>query len=380
MNHRERVLAALSHKEPDCLPFDFGSTPTSTITRRAYTSLRHFLGLPQAPLEFFTFAAQSVVPDEEILQHFGVDTRCVRGASVAAVVPQRVGGYEEFSDVWGIRYRKPADSGFYYDLFHHPLQGKDEQQIEAYVFPDPRSVVDAAVLNLQCASVRENGYAVVLGKTYGFGLLHTGAYLLGYEDLLSRMILEPRVVESLLEQILNCKLEFYQHVLQCAGSNIDVVVEADDLGTQRGPIISPELYRAMVKPLQARLFDGIKKAAPHVKILFHSDGAIREFIADLIEIGADAVNPVQFSAHDMEPERLKREYGKDIAFWGGGIDTQNLLPNGDSDTIKRAADKLISVFSRDGGYIFATVHNIQDDVPPENTVALFDQVGKWRRR
>ncbi len=338
------------------------------------------MGLPEAPLEFFTFAAQSVVPDEEMLQHFGVDTRCVRGSPDATVALQRVDGYDEFSDAWGIGYRKPADRGYYYDLFRHPLQGRDKRQIQAYPFPDPRSVLNASALNLQCASVRENGYAVVLGRTYGFGLLHTGAYLLGYEDLLSRMVLEPGVIEYLLERILNCKLEFYQHVLKYAGSNIDVVVEADDLGTQRGAIISPELYRAMVKPLQARLFDGIKKASPNVKILFHSDGAIREFIPDLIDIGADALNPVQFSAHDMDPERLKREFGKDIAFWGGGIDTQNLLPNGDADTVKRAADRLISVLSKNGGYIFATVHNIQDDVPPENVVALFDQVKKWRQR
>ncbi len=380
MNHRERVMTALEHKEPDLLPLDFGSTPTSTITKGAYTRLRTYLGMEEKPIEFFNFAAQSVVPDEEVLRRFCVDTRAVSDTKVLAdsVSPERVEGYDEFTDAWGIRHRKPATGGFYYDPYGHPLRGKNGDEIGRYPLPDPKELVNGEALRQRCITVRENGFPVVLGKGFAFGLMHTGAYLLGYEDFLSRMILERRLVESLLEKILYHKLVFYEHVLQAAGEYIDIVVEADALGTQRGPFISPDLYRTMIKPLQAKLFRGIKQMASHVKILYHSDGSIYEFIPDLIEIGADALNPVQISADRMNPELLKSEFGSEITFWGGGIDTQEVLPKGDIEAIRRSAERLISVFSKNGGYVFSTVHNIQDDVAPEHIVALFDEVNKGR--
>ena len=159
-------------------------------------------------------------------------------------------------------------------------------------------------------------------------------------------MLEPRLADEVSERILAGKLAFYDRVFEETGDLLDVVCEADDLGTQRGPLISPETYRKRIKPFQARLFAHIRRKAPGVKIFYHSCGAVAEFIPDLIEMGVDALNPVQVSAAGMEPLALKREYGREIAFWGGGIDTQRTLPRGTPAQVREEVRRRAEAWGR----------------------------------
>ncbi len=380
MTPRERLRAALDHREPDALPVDLGGTATTTITRGAYLRLREHLGLPPVQPRILSFTAQSVRPDADLLERLPVDTRGVRpqaGAGFRASVREE-GGYELYVDEWGIGSRRPKDGGLYFDLCRHPLEGRDETAVRAHPFPRGDDPARVRGLREECLALRAAGYPAILSQSLGTGILHGGTALFGFEDYLARLVLEPRLIDGVSERILQGKMAFYDRVLGELGDLLDVVSEADDLGTQRGPFLSPEIYRRRIKPFQARLFAHIRRRAPGVKIFYHSCGSVVDFIPDLIEIGVDALNPVQVSAAGMDPLRLKREYGREIAFWGGGIDTQQTLPHGTPAQVREEVRRQVSVWQRGGGYVFAAVHNIQADVPPGNIAALFETLEELR--
>lgn len=380
MTQRERLLAALDRREPDRVPVDLGATATSTITREAYLRLRTHLGLAEAEPEILSFTAQSVRPHADLLEALRIDTRGVkpRGSSTFQAKVTIEGDYEIFFDEAGIGSRRPRDGGLYFDLFHHPLNGESAAAVAAWPLPRGDDPARAHGLREQCEALRRSGFPVVLSQSIGRGILHEGTALFGFEDYFTRLYDEPQLIAAVSERILENKIAFYDTVLGEAGEFIDVITEADDLGTQRGPFIAPDMYRKMFKPLQARLFSEIRRRAPHVKVFFHSCGSLREFIPDLIDIGVDALNPVQVSAHGMDPETLKREYGRDICFWGGGVDTQEVLPTGSPDRVRDEVRRRLDVWLPGGGYVFAAVHNIQADVPPENVEAMFTALDEYR--
>jgi uroporphyrinogen decarboxylase len=326
------------------------------------------------------FTAQSVKPDEDILEKLRVDTRGItlRGSTDFDTAVRDEGEYDVLYDSWGIGYRKPKTTGHYFDMFHHPLAGRDRKTIEQYKLPKPDDPQQMDGVAEQCRIRKDQGYAVVFNQGFGFGLLHTGTQLLGYEDYFSRMILEPEVIDAITEKVLEGKIRSWEMILKAAGEYIDVVAEVDDLGTQRGPFVSMESYERHIQPFQSKLFSFIKDSAPHVKILYHSCGSIVDFIPSLIDMGVDAINPVQLSARGMDPAFLKKEFGKNLAFWGGGIDTQATLPVASVEEIKTEVHRNVSIFGRGGGYVFATVHNIQADVPAENILAMFEALEELR--
>jgi uroporphyrinogen decarboxylase len=380
MTARQRLLAALDHQGPCELPVDLGGTATTTMTSGAYLRLRKHLGLPELKPMVLSFTAQSVRPHQDLLELLRIDTRGVKpgGAAGFQATITTEGDYEHYFDESGIGSRRPREGGFYFDMFHHPLNGLDAQ--EALAWPLPRGDDPGRIkgLRAECLELRDAGFPVILSQSLGRGILHEGTALFGFEDYFTRMYLEPELMDAMSERILENKLAFYENVLGEIGDLLDVVTESDDLGTQRGPFISPEMYRTRIKPFQARLFAGIRQRAPGIKIFYHSCGSVVEFIPDLIEIGVDALNPVQVSAEGMDPLTLKREYGRDICFWGGGIDTQHVLPHSKPDQIKDEVRRLLDTWVAGGGYVFATVHNIQDDVPPENVMALFQALEDYR--
>ena len=207
-------------------------------------------------------------------------------------------------------------------------------------------------------------------------LLHAGTGLRGYEQFLCDMLAEPELAGALLDMLTAAYLKRIDRYAPALRGSVDVVLFNDDLGTQQGPLVSPDVYRALIKPRQAKLFGYAKKAfgAP---IAFHSCGAVAEFIPDLIEAGVDALNPVQVAAVGMDSKRLKREFGKDICFWGGGCDTQKVLSRGTPAEVREEVRRRIGDFAPGGGFVFTQVHNIQPDVPPENVVAMFEAVKEF---
>jgi uroporphyrinogen decarboxylase len=218
-------------------------------------------------------------------------------------------------------------------------------------------------------AAEEEGQAVVLGGLCA-GIMEIAAWTLGFERYFSDFALNPALLGCLLDKILELKIAYWEKALQEAGEYVDVVQEADDFAGQYRMLISPEMYREIIKPRHKELFDFIHSRSD-VKIFFHSCGAIRPVIPDLIEAGVDILNPVQVSAAGMDSAELKREYGKDLTFWGGGVDTQNILGNGTPEEVCEEVKKRIEDLAPGGGFVFSAVHNIQPNVPPQNIMAMW---------
>jgi uroporphyrinogen decarboxylase len=220
------------------------------------------------------------------------------------------------------------------------------------------------------------GRAVFVGSICG-GLSEGLFKMRGFEDGYMDLAAEPARARQVMERILEIKLAYWDRVLRELGELVDVVGEADDLGGQDRPLFSPTTYRSLVKPLQRELFSFIR-ARTSARIFLHSCGAIRELIPDLIEIGVDILNPVQVSAVGMDGAGLKRDFGRDLTFWGGGVDTQRILGAGTPDEVRAEVLRRVADLREGGGFVFAAVHNIQPNVPADNILAMWSALREVR--
>ncbi len=284
-------------------------------------------------------------------------------------------------DQWGIGWRKPKEKGLYFDLKSHPFAGmKTIKEVEKYKFPDPQDSLRFKDLRKEADQfMQKNNPALVLdGISAGF--TEMACWLRGYENFFLDMAGNKKMAEAILNKTLQNKIKYWEKALTEYGDLIDIVVEADDFASQQGMIISPNMYRKLIKPRQKKLFKAIKNLKDDIYIFFHSCGAVYDIIPDLIEVGIDILNPVQISSINMDSVQLKKEFGNDITFWGGGIDTQNILNSGTTKEVKEEVKKRIDDFAPGGGFIFSTVHNVQADVPPENFMAMWEtweEYGKY---
>ena len=379
---RERVLKSLNHQEPDRVPIDFGGNQTG-ITKSAYKKLISHLGITD-DIRTMDLVQELAEPGEEVLLRFGVDTRYVRPGgpkSWKLEIKKRRDeqGVEflDFTDEWGvIRTRIAAESNYnYWDIIHCPLEHMTLAELKNHAWPrgdDPGRVEG---LREHARRLRENtGYAVVSGIS---GVVFEMVwYMRGFQRFYMDLIENPKVVEYLLDVTLNYWLDFQKIFLEETGEYLDVVCIGDDLGAQNASLISPELYRKYVKPRHRKLIEFIKERTG-AKIWYHSCGSIYPLIPDLIEIGVDILNPVQYTGRDMNAGRLKKEFGDKIVFWGGGIDTQKILPLGSVEDVENEVRARVADLKPGGGFVFNTVHNIQGDVPPGNVAACFDAALKF---
>ena len=209
------------------------------------------------------------------------------------------------------------------------------------------------------------------------GILEMALRLRGFEQLFMDFVLDPELVCGLLDRIVEIKSVFWQEALEQVGDEVLVAIEADDLGTQNSLLISPDMYRQYVKPRHKKLFSFIKSKAPHIKVFLHSCGAVKPLIPDLIEAGVDILNPVQVSASNMDTKVLKKEFGDVLTFWGGGVDTQRVLPFGTPHEVREEVKRRIDDLAPGGGFVFNTIHNIQADVPPENIEAMLETLERY---
>ena len=381
MTSRERVLKALNHEDPDRVPIDLGGFQTG-IHRDAYRDLITHLGYKE-DIVILDAVQQIVKPSERVLERFRVDTRYVCAQAPegykGGIVQNRRGGrlWHDLRDEFGVVWSMPDDEPNYMDISLHPLAGATTADLADYPFPngaDPtrfRGVREEA-LRLH----RETPYALCTGIS---GVVYEICwYLRGLERWFEDLLERPEFCEALLDRILGYWLDFETGFMKAVGDIVDVVMIGDDLAGQEGPLFSPGLYRRLVKPRQKRLVRHLKSLT-RAKIWYHTCGDASALLPDLIDNGIDILNPVQVGLKGMDPQSLKTRFGRNLTFWGGGIDAQHVLPFAAPAGVREAVRANIEAFKPGGGYIFNNVHNIQKGVPPENIVALFDAAFEFGR-
>ncbi|HOU22989.1 MAG TPA: uroporphyrinogen decarboxylase family protein [Anaerolineae bacterium] len=377
LTHRERVRRALEHQEADRVPIDLGGVPIfTTLHIDAETKLKAHLGYAGGSPVLTSINSQSVRPDPRIMRRWDVDCYplWVRSPNAWKLeLHTEPDGSSWFVDEWGVRQAKPA-GGFYYDPAGNPLRGGSLADLERTRFPNPRDPGRIAGLADEAKHLHEDtDYCVVMNPVGATGVVAQGAFLCSFEDWFMKIAADKPFVRALISILEDFHLQQWDMILDAAGRYIDVALMSDDIGFQTGPQFRPALYRELFKPTHARIASFIKSKAPHVKVLYHSCGDVWQYLNDFAENGFDAWNPVQVSCPSFQDTaRLKATFGDKITFWGGGVDTQKVLPFGTPDEVRAEVIHRMNDFKPGGGFVFAAVQNIQRDVPPENVVACFD--------
>ncbi len=372
MTPRERVMAALNHQEPDRVPIDLGQVGGDGITAIAYRNLVNYLGLPERPIRIKHKFAQEALVDEDVLQRFRVDFRFVE--------PGGPDGWKDrwltessYEDEWRVVRSMPL-GGYYYDLTASPLAGEEGATLEAlerFPWPDPDDPGRYRGLKEKARQLHEEtDFAVVANVNCSFFL--RCCELRGWENFYMDLAGNTEFAEALMDRYLNIRLRIAERTLEEIGKYVDVVVATtDDLGSIDRLLISPAVYRKLVKPRQKKTFDLIRSLTD-AKLFYHNDGAIRPLIPDFIELGVDALNPIQVNAAGMgDTKALKADFGDKLTFWGA-IDTSRVLPYGTVEDVRQEVRGRISDLGPGGGYVLCSVHHIQPEVPPQNVVAMFD--------
>ena len=323
MNSRERVLKTLNHEEPDMVPVDMGSTENTTLCRLAYINLREYLGMPPDPNPYvINRMMDSVFPKQDLLEKYEIDFRAVRPSS--EYQPKIEELPDGFIDEYKIQWRK---AGYYYDMVKHPLAEKTLDDLENAIYADPYIEKRKIGLRDQAKHLYENtDYCITVGHI-AMGPFEMSGNMRSYEKFLVDVYVNPDYANALLDKNLENTIGFWDVYLEEVGEYVQVVCQGDDLGTQNGPWISPKMYRKWIKPRHKKLFEFIRSKTD-AKIFLHSCGSVYDLIPDLIEVGVQALNPVQISAAKMDLKTLKKDFGNDLCFWGGGLDTQDILQMG----------------------------------------------------
>ncbi len=366
MKPRERVLAALNHEEPDRVPLDLGGTLATSINIGAYEKLKSHLKL-DSPSRILSLRSMIADIEEEVLLRYEVDTRSLPLLGNSRPTEPLADG--AFQDEWGV-VRKQADPHAHFMDVVNPLDGERTlDDLENYPWPDAEDAgyTDGLAEAAEQAH-RETDYAVIL--TLPVGPLHLSQWLRGYESWMMDLAGNREFFEALMDKVIDIWLRISTRMLEAVGSNVDILFYGDDVAYQHGPMMRHETYEKQVKPYQQRIFDLLKGHG--AKILYHSCGSVVTLVDDFIELGVDALNPVQVSAAEMDTARLKHDFGDRIAFWGG-IDTQRVLPQGTPDEVRAEVRRRIRDLAPGGGYVLCPVHNIQREVPPENIEAMYQE-------
>ncbi len=374
MTPRERILKAINHEIPDRVPIDLGGFQTG-IHKGAYAALIRHLGI-RDEMAILDPVQQLAKPCEAVLERFRVDTRYL-----CAHAPDSFKGgtrqnrrdgrlWHDLTDEFGVVWSMPDDQPLYMDISHHPLADATIDDLADHPFPKGDDPTRFTGVRQQAETLRrETPYAICTG--IGGVVYEYCWYMRGLEHWLMDLVENPDFCAALLDRMLKFWTDFYTLYMKEVGDLVDVIMIGDDLAGQRGPLFNPEIYRRLVKPRQKALVQHIKSLTK-AKVWYHTCGACAAYIPELIDNGADILNPVQIGLPGMTPAELKARFGRRIVFWGGGIDAQHVLPSATPAEVRQHVRQNLETFKPGGGYVFNSVHNIQNGVPPENVVALFD--------
>jgi len=371
---RERVIAALEHREPDRVPIDLGGS-VSSIHVVAYDRLTAKLGL-KIKSEIADKIQQLARLHDEILVRLDVDFRHI--SLKKGFFAGREDRFDDpskrpyFIDEWGIKWAK---NPYYYDMIYHPLENLTIDDLDDYSWPDPKDPARYEGLKEDVKNLYHTTDSALVADAIFGGIYECAWWLRGFEKFNVDMYKRPDFAEAFLDKILELYMGFYSRYLDEVGDYVEMVELGDDVGAQTGPIISPALLRRYIKPRWKKLYDLIHSKT-RAKIFHHSCGSLYAFIGDLIDVGVDVLNPIQPLAANMDIGRIKREFGDRLSLHGG-IDIQRVLPLGTPNDVVEEVKRVIRLAARSGGYILAGAHNIQADTPTENIEAMFEAARKF---
>jgi len=411
MNSRERILASINHKTPDRVPIDLGATPSSGISVVAYQNLIRYLGKTHLKTHAYDVIQEVAQPEMELLDHFNVDVidigRHFNTDENYWKEIEIIKGHKALYPNWLNTQRLPDDSSIIYgpsgEIIGRMPVGATffDQTIFPYLdgYPDNyknlandmKRVIWGGVgftpwdwadekdfwkmLREKTIDLKQKtDKALLLG--IGSNLFEWGTMVRRMDNFLMDLLADPPSVHAFLDALMESHMKSLEKTIEAVGDVVDIIKFGDDLGTTNGPFMSVEMYQEFFKPRHRQLCDYVK-ANSSAHTMLHCCGGVYELIPELIEAGFEILNPVQINAVNMEPERLKKEFGKDIVFWGGGCDTKSILNNATPQQVKEHVKHNLEIFSVGGGYVFNTVHNIMPDVPPENILAMFDAVNEF---
>jgi uroporphyrinogen decarboxylase len=371
MTHRERVQQAIDHREPDRAPIDLGSISVTTMNRSTLVDLQKHLSGTDAgsgDVVIMQKRFQNVDVPEEILQAFQVDLRGIRPGKPRNrdEILLEDGG---FIDEWGITYA-PSCGGAYYDIVRSPLAEVEISQVEDRLVFDPHDPGYTDGIREKAHSLfHETDFAIV-GNMTSAQIFERCWYLRGFERFLMDLSQDKRYAHTLLRLVTDIQKERVKNFLAETGEFLQIFKVSDDLCGQLNPLISPKMYREMIQPYHREYFDHIRRFTP-AKIALHCCGNFRPLLGDLIDSGVEIIHTLQQCCPDMDPEGLKKDYGRDLVFWGG-MDVQNFMPVASPRQVKERVKQMLDIMSPDGGYVFGPSHNFQADVPAENIVTMYE--------
>jgi len=410
MTSRERIRAALDHRETGRVPVDFSGHFSSGISAIAYNKLRRYLDLPEKPIRIMDPGQQLAVVDDDVLDLFGVDTIMLGRAfwddpmmwgdwimpdgspcqMPVWTMPERETNRWVIKDSTDRVVSVMPDGALYFEQAYWPFAESDDRLGDlaevlaergdagaAPPGPMPAGEDGARKLAEGAKRLRSSTERAIMG-VFGGSLFEFGQSMYGGEAFFMMLAAEPSRVHRFLDAATELHMAALERYLGEVGGSIDVIVFGDDLGMQTGPLMSPAMYRDYFKPRHAALWKQAKQLAD-VRVNLHSCGDISALIPDLIDAGLDSVNPVQISCPGMDLARLKREFGADLTFWGGGCDTRAVLPNAKPRDIARHVREQVAVGRIGGGFVFQQVHNVMADIPPENIAAMFETLQSINR-
>ncbi len=406
MTSRQRLVTSLLHEEPDRIPIDFGAMGSTGITALAYARLREYLGMKEGTIRVYDIGQQLAEPEKPVLDILGVDVLDLRrsldpaapdgrkwkewqlrdGTSVEVPggfnpEPDPEGGYVLKDSEGRVVSRMPED-GFYFDGVYHPLEGiKTASEVKDLDW-ESMKISDGAVEDLRRRAEyfqRETDYGILF---MGMGGVHEwGQGLRGWRNWIVDITGRRSIAEALLDRMMEVNMHRVKRLVAALSDHVQVLGFGDDLGMQMGPQMSPDTYREMLKPCHEEMFTYVKKHSDCFTFL-HSCGSIHALLPDIVDAGLDAINPVQISAADMDPAKLKEEFGDRLTFWGGGADTQNVLGYKPVEAVREHVRDNVSVLAPGGGFVFNQVHNVQSNVSPESLLATYStaqEVGRHSR-
>ncbi|MBN2376279.1 MAG: hypothetical protein JXD22_07755 [Sedimentisphaerales bacterium] len=410
MNSRERIIAAIEHREPDKVPVDMGATPSSGISAIAYTNLKKHLGMNFGHTRIYDVVQQLAQPEEKILEHFGIDVVDIgrmfnerddhwydiqmadgQQAQYPTWFKPRArenGSYD--AEVDGMVIAHMPAGGLFYDQTYFPYLNGYPSNYKG--LPDAmKKVLWSALVHSPWDHAQEPDFWDQLRQrtlklrestdralmvVCGCNLFEWGTFLRRMDIFLMDVFVDQDDVKALLEALMEIHIVTLERVCAAVGDIVDILRFGDDLGMDSGPFMSPEIYRDIFKPHHTRLNEYVHQNS-QMKTFIHSCGSIYKLLPDMIEAGYDILNPVQTNCAGMDPVTLKKEFGEDISFWGGGCDTRDILNNATPQEVKDHVKARLEIFAPGGGFVFNTIHNILPDVPPENIVAVFEAVQEF---